>query len=543
VKLCPHRKLKRPAGLKSLGFLARLVVAIALSCGAWERACPQNQLALQESRGKQIYVHGTSPSGSEILAFFGPSSLEMPGSAMACASCHGLDALGKLEDGVNPSNLTWKALTKPYGVKHADGRQHPPYTERTLVLAVTRGIDPAGNKLLSVMPRYRMSSEDLADLIVYLKHVETDRDPGISDDRIVIGTAVPSKGALADMGQAVKAVTGAFFQELNSQGGIYSRRFELKFGETADKPLATRANIERLLKDERIFAMTGAFIAGSEKEILQLMAQQEVPLIGPLTLYPQTGFPLNRQVFYLLCGIDGQARALIEFAAKQPEFKNPEIVVVYPQSEINASVFDAIEDQSKKEGLSLPQAYPYVEGRFDAVETIKQLGRASRGVVFFLGNSEEALSLMREADKLGWFPSIFLPSASHATEMFVAPIGFNGKVFLSFPTSPTDQSAEGIAEFRALAEKYNLPTHHVAAQMLAYSAAKILVEALKSAGKDLSREKLIRALEGLYEYQTGITPAITFGPNRRIGAMGAYVVTIDLKEKQFLPASGWINLN
>jgi len=150
---------------------------------------------------------------------------------------------------------------------------------------------------------------------------------------------------------------------------------------------------------------------------------------------------------------------------------------------------------------------------------------------------------MKEADILGWFPSIFLPSASGAGEVFSAPAGFSGKVFLSFPTSPADQTAEGIGEFRALAEKYKLPTKHVAAQLSAYSAAKILVEALKRAGKDLSREKLIQALEGFYEYPTGLTPAITYGPNRRIGAMGAYVITVDLKRQQFLPASGWININ
>jgi ABC-type branched-subunit amino acid transport system substrate-binding protein len=80
----------------------------------------------------------------------------------------------------------------------------------------------------------------------------------------------------------------------------------------------------------------------------------------------------------------------------------------------------------------------------------------------------------------------------------------------------------------------------VAAQISAYSAAKILVEALKRAGKDVSREKLIQILEGFYDYSSGLTPPITFGPNRRVGAMGAYVVTVNLKEKQFLPASGWV---
>ena len=527
--------------LTGLGGVTVLAFSVGLRARTVTRV--QDSLAQRERRGKQIYVQGTSASGKEILAYLGESSLEVPGSAMPCANCHGLEGQGKPEGGVNPTNLTWEALTKPYGVTHANGRHHPPYTERGLALAITRGTDPAGNKLLNVMPRYAMPAEDLLDLVAYLKRLGKDRDPGISESKIVIGTVCPTRGTLADMGQAVKAVTSAFFDELNSQGGIYNRQFEMKFTDTGDTPAATRANVERFIKEEQVFAMTAAFIAGAEKEIIPLLAQQEVPLIGPLTLYPQTDFPLNREVFYLLSGIDGQAQAMIHFAATKPEIRAQHFSVVFLQSEINLRVVGAIKDQIKKDGLSAPQAFDYPAGRFDVVATIKRLRQASSEVVVFLGGSEDALSLMTEADKLGWYPTIFLPSASGGKEVFGAPMGFNGKVFFSFPTAPPDQSAEGVKEFRALAEKYKLPTHHLAAQISAYSAAKILVEALKRVGKDLSREKLIQALEGLYEYQTGLTPAITFGPNRRIGAMGAYVVTVDLKEKQFLPASGWINLN
>jgi hypothetical protein len=71
----------------------------------------------------------------------------------------------------------------------------------------------------------------------------------------------------------------------------------------------------------------------------------------------------------------------------------------------------------------------------------------------------------------------------------------------------------------------------------------MLIEGLKRAGKDVSREKLIQALEGLHEYSTGLTQAITYGPNRRIGATGAYIVAIDLKQKQFVPVSGWVDSN
>ena len=70
----------------------------------------------------------------------------------------------------------------------------------------------------------------------------------------------------------------------------------------------------------------------------------------------------------------------------------------------------------------------------------------------------------------------------------------------------------------------------------------LLVEALKRVGKELTREKLIQTLEGFYEFQTGLMPPLTYGPNRRIGALGAYVVLVDLKQKNFKPVSGWVGI-
>jgi ABC-type branched-subunit amino acid transport system substrate-binding protein len=500
----------------------------------------QSSLTPAQIRGKQIYTRGTSPSGRDILAYLGESSIEMPGSAMPCANCHGLDGKGKPEGGVTPSNLTWEVLSKPYGVKHTDGRQHPAYTERALELAITRGTDPAGNRLLNVMPRYVMAKEDLADLILYLKRLGTEREPGVSETEIVIGTMVPN-GTFAEMGQAIKAVTTAFFNDLNSLGGVYGRRVELKIIETAETPAAKRANIERLLADEQVFALTGAFIAGAEQEIIPLMAQKEMPLIGPITLYPQTGSPLNQQVFYVLSGIEGQARALVDFIAKKPDFKHSGVAVVHPGREMNGNIVKAIAEQSRKNGLSAPQVYVYTAGGLNISETIKQVRQAGQETVFFLGSSEELLSFMKAAEQLAWYPFIFQPG-SGATQIFDAPMGFNGKLFFSVPTSPADQTEKGIQEFSMLAEKYNLPKKHLAVQFSVYSAAKILVEALKQVGRDVSRVKLIQALEGLYQYPTGLTPPITYSPNRRIGAMGAYVLQIDLKEKRLLPASEWIEI-
>jgi ABC-type branched-subunit amino acid transport system substrate-binding protein len=444
---------------------------------------------------------------------------------------------------VLPSNLTWEALTKPYGVVHPGGRKHPPYTERALELAITRGLDPAGNKLLNVMPRYQMSKDDLAALVSYLRRVGTDLDPGITESSIKIGTVVPNRGSLADMGQAIKAVTAAFFDDVNSQGGIYNRQLELKFTETAETAAATRANVERLIRDEQVFAMTNAFAAGAEKEIFTLMEDREVPLVGPFTLYPRTGYPVNRHIFYLFSGMDEQARALVAFAVSKSKETKPRAAIVQPEGEMPATIKAALVDQFEKVGGASPEAYNYARPHFDAVACVQKLRQSERNAVFFLGTNDEALAFMREAEKLRWAPDLYLPGVVAGKEVFDAPLTFDQKIFLSFPTSPADQTPAGIKEFRAFAEKHKLPTQHLATQIAAYSAAKILLEGLKRAGRNLSREKLIAALEGLNGFETGLTPEITYGLNRRIGSMGAYIVSVNLSKKQFVPVSGWMSAN
>jgi ABC-type branched-subunit amino acid transport system substrate-binding protein len=503
-------------------------------------------LTPEEKRGKQIYLRGTSVSGREIMAYLGEASLEVPGSAMTCAGCHGAEGQGKPEGGITPSDLTWSALTKPYGVVHASGRRHPPYTERALELAVTRGLDPAGNRLLNVMPRYQMAREDLNDLIAYLKRLGTDRDPGVSDGEIRIGMLVPAqKGALAEMGGAIKSVVAAYFEEVNKQGGIYNRKIELKFAETGETAAASAANVERLIRDEQIFALSGAMIAGADKEIATLAQNSEVPLVGPFTLYPPITASVNRQVFYLLSGIDDQARALVVFAARKfadDKSTTPRAGIVYQESELNAGVAAAIEEQIKKEGWGAPASVKYARGRFDAGTIAREFGAKGVNAVFLVGSGEDQRAFMAAAEKSNWTPALYLPGALTGKDILDAPPAFKGKIFLSFPSVPSDVKPASLENLRALAARNKLPQAHVATQISAYVSAQLLVEGLKRAGRDLSREKLIAALEGLYEFETGLTPPLTYGPNRRVGAAGAYIVNVETEKKQFIPASGWIGI-
>lgn len=518
-------------------FAASCVIATSASSMTQERA-----LTAQERRGKEIYLRGTSPSGKEIKAMVG--ELDLPASTVTCGGCHGLRGEGKAEGGVTAGNLSWSNLIKSYGHTHPSGRKHGPFDEKLFTRSLVQGLDPAGNQMAVAMPRFEMSPEDIADLIAYLKRIDTDHDPGLTETSIKVATILPQQPALAEMGAAIKDVLDAYFANVNEKGGIYNRKIELETIEGGTDAATTAANAKKLVESGQVFAMVSGLSAGADKEVVALTQQAEVPFVGPLTLLPQTDYQANRNVFYMLSGAREQARALVNFASGKPELKKSRLAIVHSESELAVVAAGPIEEQARKLGWNSVTQKAYASKSFDAAALAKELKAEGVEAVFFFGAGSEQAAFINAAAAANWTPDVFLLGVLAGRELVATvPLSFKDHVFLSFPTVPADVTPEGSAEFRALQQKYKFATRHAASQLLAFAAAKIFTEALQRAGRDLSREKLVTALEGLYEYDTGVTPSITFGPNRRVGAMGGYVVSIDPAKREFISASGWVKNN
>ena len=470
------------------------------------------KLTVSERRGKQIYLRGSSPSGQEITATIG--ELDVPTSTVSCAGCHGPHGEGKSEGGVTAGNLTWPNLIKPYGHTHPSGRRHGPFNESSITRAVVNGIDPDGNDLLVAMPRYKLSAPDMADLIAYLKRLDSDLDPGLTDNKITVGVLLPSQGSLADVGAAVKDVFTSYFEDLNSRGGIFNRKIELRFADVG--------SARSFVQNEQVFAFVGGLSAGADDQLASLAREEEIPVIGPATLLPHMENPVNRYVFYLLPGVVEQAVSLVNFAAAQPELK---FAIVYDENSLGIAAANSAADHAKKLGREVVVKEVYTR---NVVNDLKNKGATA---VFFFGSGSEQSAFLSEAAATGWSPQVFCLGVLSGKDLALS--GFKNKIVIAVPTVPSDVSS-------ALYEQYKFQPRHIASQLSAFAAAKIFVEGLTRAGKDLSREKLITALEGLYDYETGSTPHVTFGPNRRIGAPGAYIVTFDPTTKQFAATSEWI---
>jgi ABC-type branched-subunit amino acid transport system substrate-binding protein len=431
---------------------------------------------------------------------------------------------------------------KGYGHSHPMGRNHPAFTEASLKRSILNGVDPGGNKLDSSMPTYSMSVEDINDLIAYVKRLETDFDPGLEEESIRIGTMMPSKGQTARIGEGMVEVMAAYFDEINSQGGIYNRKLKLIASPYDTTGQSALADATRLLDEEKVFAMVGAVIAGADREMAELAEDKKVPLIGPFTFLSADPDALNDFTFYLFSGLTEQVRALVDFAARDLKLDNPRVAVLGQGDDRQQDLQTAITEQGEVHGWSAVAGFTILPDRFDADRAARALKEQGVDCLFYLSFGG-LKTLLEAADRVNWRPNVFLPGALIEKGILELPVGFQKRIYLSYPTLPSDRTPAGVSEFQELLKKHELSAKHLTSQISAYVAAKILVEGLKRTGRELSREKFINSLEKLYEFQTGLTPRITFGANRRIGALGSHIVTVDLENKKFTPVGGWIEIS
>lgn len=426
--------------------------------------------AADARHGKKIYVRGEGSSAIDAVTD-AEGTMVIPATVLRCVNCHDYDGRGKAEGGVKPSNLQWAELTKTYAI---GSRTHPPYTPSTLKRAITMGIDPAGNELDRVMPRYRMSARDADDLVAYLQTLGLVSDPGLSDEAIRIGVLLSPDRTRAAV---VRDVVSGFFESINRAGGLYGRRVDLRFAELPATSGQRRDAAETFLDVEQPFALTAVSLLGAEESLAPLLESRELPSIAAFS----GDAPEQRYLFRLLGSSAQELAALRAFAEN-----------------------DALEVQS-----TTP---------LDAMRTAKN--------VLLISNRLE--DVLRAASALPNPPRILVPSSFAGEALFSAPAALDRRIVVALPSAPSHITTAGIRELQALTPRADANPQTAAA---ALTAAKVMAEALRRSGRDLSREKLVETLEGFYNVPTALTPPISFGPLSRVGTRGAWLAEVDLQTK------------
>jgi ABC-type branched-subunit amino acid transport system substrate-binding protein len=532
-------KITRQAAAAPLGF----VFALATVFFAWPvSTAVAADLTEAEERGKYLYEVGRSRSRRVITADLGGGEPPTPGHVLPCINCHGADGRGA-EDyvGIAPLNINWYALASTGTHEHAV-RSHGPFDELSLARAIIFGKDPEGNDMVKAMPRYDMAREDVEDLIAYLKVMDSQSDPAISGSTIRVGTVIPTDGQHAGLGKAMREIVEAVFDEVNATGGVNERQLELVVGGWNDNGNPQIWAARDLVNKEAVAALVSPYVPNYDSELEALATEKRLPVIGPYTVLQPDGDDekKNHFTFYLLAGLELQARALVDAATARLEPADTTLAIVYPRVRFFQELADGAAAQARALGFASVTEEVFELNAFSAESTSASLKGKDEGAVLFLGNAAELEQFARRAAQADWQPLLLAPGLLAERSIFELPESFDRHVLLAYAALPTDYSPEGAANFELLHDKYGFDYSYSLAQINAYTAAKVLVEALKRAGRGLAREDIVNALENQDDFHPGLAPALSYGEDRRIGSVGVHIVPVDLVENRFTEPVRWI---
>jgi ABC-type branched-subunit amino acid transport system substrate-binding protein len=489
--------------------------------------------ASTQEHGREIYRRGTVSGSSVGTAAIGTDAVPLPSSSFACATCHGTHGEGGRESGVDTPPLNWKRLTSPL-VSSVTGRRRDAYTPETLRRVITAGVDPSGARLYPGMPRYNMPDKDLTELLAYLERLgdDQDTDPGVTATSIRIGVALPLSGPLAPAGQSIRETLERVFAEASRNGGIYGRSIDL----VAEDSLGTAAGLleatRRLVTDDRVFAMAASLHAGNSADVVRLLESAEVPLIGPVGLSPHENGVPNAYVFYLLPSLYDQARAIVDFIAARDASRHPRLAVIYGETDFDRDVVEGLRSQAALHGLEI-----VAEAR-DATNATGAVLTRQPDYLIFAGDGVGIADVAKILDQST--PAIVLVGFISTEESGIAslPSRVAAHALFAAPALPPDSAHA--AAFFSLLRTGHFPNTYLGLRSAAFAAGSLLVQALRSSGSRPNRDDLVRTLEHLQHFETGVTVPLTFGSNQRVGSAGAVILALDPGSHDFVAVSDWI---
>lgn len=365
---------------------------------------------------------------------------------------------------------------------------------------------------------------------------------GVTADAIRIGAVGPITGPAAYIGLGGRDGLQLAVNEINAAGGVNGRKLEVVFEDDAHSPTRALAAAKKLVEQDQVFTLFSVGGSNATVGLVDYVRDRKVPLYVSFASAPQVTFPFARNMFR---GGTTETARYGELYAEIMDgyFKTKKVALMHGREEYPRNEANAIATKLKAwYGIEPAVRVDFSIGDKDFTSQLVKVQQAAPDVIAFFGNPAEAAIAVRQAKELGlkqrWFVGTTMVDTAFVTAARSNAEGVVG--FALIPLLPTSTHPE-MAKWKAAWSKAypSAPAGRPNIfDILAYSDMYVLAEALKKAGKDLSADKLITALEGITDYRVGaIATPRTFTAKHHIGNLS--LVPMVVTKGSWEPLEGW----
>jgi ABC-type branched-subunit amino acid transport system substrate-binding protein len=323
---------------------------------------------------------------------------------------------------------------------------------------------------------------------------------GVTDKEILIGQFAATSGPAAQLGQRMQVGMQTYFTAVNAQGGVNGRAIKLLTRDDGYEPEKAVAAVKALIHEDKVFALAGSVGTPTGLAALPILTEQQVPLVGMFTGAQALREPFNRYVFHVRASYFDETERIVQHLTTLGTKK---IAVFYQNDAYGKAGLEGVTQALAKRQLT-PVATATVErNSVDVTQSLETLVKAEPEAIVQISAYKSCAALIKQARAKGYggqfFNVSFVGSRALADELGDAGQGVVISQVVPFPYA---QSSPIVREYQQRMTEAGQKDFDFSS-LEGYLTARILVEGLRRAGKNLSREGLINGLESMHDMNLG----------------------------------------
>ena len=323
--------------------------------------------------------------------------------------------------------------------------------------------------------------------------------PGVTPTTIVLGQSAAFSGPAAQLGIQMNIGTKAYLDHINAKGGVNGRKIELKTRDDRYEADLCRENTKKFIEEDKVFALISYVGTPTTTAAMPLITEARIPLVGPFTGAEMLRTPVNRYIFNVRASYYDETEKIIEQLVSTG---NKKIAVFYQDDNYGQSGLKGVEIAMGKRSIQVVALGKVERNTVKVEEAVKAINAAQPDGVVMISAYTSIAQFVREmraaGSKTQFYNVSFVGSKALADALGDEGYGVAISQVVPFPWG----SSVVVKQYKEILTAAGHADFNFSS-LEGFIVGKVMVEALKRAGPELTRPKLIAALEGMNNVDLG----------------------------------------
>ncbi|MDH4172302.1 MAG: ABC transporter substrate-binding protein [Betaproteobacteria bacterium] len=339
-------------------------------------------------------------------------------------------------------------------------------------------------------------------------------ETGVTQDRILLGQAAVFSGPAAQLGIQMRNGIKAYLDHVNAQGGVHGRKIELVTEDDRYETKVAPDASKKLIEEHRVFGLIGYVGTPTGVAHLPVVTQAKVPLVGMFTGAEVLRVPFNRYIFHVRASYYDETDKIVEQVVS---IGGKKIAVFYQNDAYGQAGLKGVEIATQKRSMKITALGTVERNTIKVEDAVKQIHAARPDAVVMISAYTSCAEFIRQMQKAGsnatFYNVSFVGSKALSDALGKDGVGVAISQVVPFPWG---RAVPVVKEYQQLSEKAGFTDYNFSA-MEGFLSAKVAVEGLRRAGRNLTRESYIAALERMQDVDLGGF-FVSYSPSNRAGS-------------------------